>query len=162
MTNKTDPSGRVRSRLPDVRAFTATLDAGNAEIKQASAGLNDRLRSFEEWIAKVPGRVGAEAWIDDPEGPAESKFGLQLARAGKTWRLEYCYFHEEFGDPSELGWAPLLDATMNAKLAAVDALPSLLDKMQEAQGALVTRIQEANAKFDTLAKSVGLNAQAGG
>ena len=131
-----------------------TLEFKSKRIKQLATQLSHRIDRFETWLNDLPGKVEAELWVEPNSLEYSDYFGLLLHRAGKQWMVSYDR-HREGDDPDEREWRPLREASVDAKLRAVNLFPKLLERIVEEQDALVRRLEAAQSDFDVFAAEIG-------
>jgi hypothetical protein len=126
---------------------------GAASVRAAGDALTSRIKAFEAWLGKVPGRVEASCVIGtDPDGDCHRH--LAFGREGKEWAL-YTY---EYVEPlEEISDRKLLrDASISEKAWAVTHFQDLLAAMVTAQKSIVDNAARSVSTFDAFAKSIGL------
>lgn len=131
---------QLQDALPDVRA------AGDA--------LTARIKEFELWLSKLPGRVAASCVLyhhpDDEEWTTE----LTFHREGKEWAF---YLMDCCDARFETRNVRLLrDASISDKTSAMKAFPRLLEDMLMSQQRLVSGAAQATSEFDAFAKAIGM------
>lgn len=108
-------------------------------LRKAADALSQRVVAWEEWLNGLPGRVATE--IGTPRGGV-----LRFERVkGKTWALIAVIDGED---------VRLRDAPLMVKVEALGCVEALLNAMLASQKALISKIQEATAKFDAVFKDV--------
>lgn len=152
------PNNRNRSTTGFARLDREKLKEGARELQALTSSLDKRLRAVESWMASLEGRVEVTIIAASPVKPEALQFGLRLK--APAWKLSYASFPTG-RQPQELDWRPLTSAGLNAKLAAVDVLPDLLEALLEAQSTLLRRIQRADGKLAEMSESLGVPAAGG-
>lgn len=132
-------------------------------IRDLSRHLSDSLLRAEAWMTSLPARVEAEATIDDPTpDPAVPgmRFSLRLTRAGGSdWRILCRWVGANDSSFSE--WRPLKDSALEAKIAAVFALPELLAEVERKQDDLAERLRRATRLASKFLKDNGVGQKEG-
>jgi hypothetical protein len=129
------------------------IKEGASEVRSAGDALNARIRAFEEWVAKLPGRVETTCTISS-DADGENSTILNLKREGKEWTLYRYEWNEQMEHASD--YKPLRDASVLEKAFAVSQLPKVLTEMVTAQKSMVEQAQRSTREFDTFAKAIGL------
>jgi hypothetical protein len=129
------------------------ITAGAASVRAAGEALTSRIKAFEAWLGKLPGRVEASCVIGtDPDGDCHKY--LSFGREGKEWALytyDYVEHLEEISDRKLLR-----DASISEKAWAVGHFHDLLAAMVTAQKSIVQSAAQSVSTFDAFAKSIGL------
>lgn len=138
------------------------LKKGAEQIQSLAAALDRRIKATEEWLGNLEGRVQTTVSVQDPEDDSESRlFFLRLASG--TWSLNFRYAAKT-DRPTIVppgSWTLVRSGSLNAKMAALAALPLLLEKIGKSQASLIDRLRRATAGFDELANRVGIPAKEG-
>ncbi len=129
------------------------IESGADEVRSAGTELANRIKQFEAWLNKVPGRVRADTELSSNPNGLESSM-LCFSKDGKGWTL-YLY-DEHHGSDESRNWTPLRDASLDEKARAVDAFPMLLRAMAVAQRQLVDRLKRTTNEYDDFARSIGI------
>lgn len=129
------------------------IAAGASEVRAAGTELAERIKQFEAWLNKVPGRVEAQVEVySDPNLPTSNR--LALRKDGKGWSL--FLYTIDLTDFEVSNWRALRDASLEDKIEAVRFFPQLLTAMADAQKALVAMLNETVKEYDGFAKRVGI------
>lgn len=129
------------------------IEAGAASVRAAGDMLNDRIKRFEDWLSRLPGRVEAVCQINSESDGSQTEH-LSLAREGKDWRLSVYWYDHGSGDThSEV---LLRDAALERKMGAVTGFPSLLEAISKKQKFLATYAADAASEFDKFAEAIGM------
>jgi hypothetical protein len=129
------------------------IESGAKDVRTAGTELAERIKQFEAWLNKVPGRVRAKCEIGS-DGDGNHTTYLCFAKDGKGWSLFRYVWYNERDEGSD--WTPLRDATLDEKLVAVAAFPRLLRAMSEAQREMVGRLRETTTEYDQFAAGLGI------
>lgn len=146
-------AGEQRELESVVKAVEVLRDR-HATVKRLTDELTNRIRRFEKWLSKLPGRVETLITMPDPDGDDDFQVALRALRSGKTWVVEYAYVFQN--DWDSLTWSLLGDAGVRLKVHAVSQLPRLIDEMVDSQECLVRDIGKAALRFDDFALRVGM------
>ena len=121
-------------------------------VREKGDALTNRIRMFEHWLNKLPGKVSTEVTIESDESGEEVI--LSLAKRDSLWLLEVYDYNAQH----DIRSSPRLlrDATLSEKVVAVAKFPSLLKQLAEQQRSIAARAAEATTEFDGFAKSIGL------
>jgi hypothetical protein len=124
-----------------------------AELSAATDALNASLRKAEQALTELNLGVTASVAL----WPKQSDW-LQFLRFGKDasgWRL-ILESGPDGGDPEDWSESPLLNASKEVRLQAVERLPALLEELvktaEEHLVTLRTRAAQADAFADTVAR----------
>lgn len=141
----------------DSRSPASILDSiskKSAKLREHATALTERIKFFEEYLSKLPGRVDTEYFGTHPdavtlEEKKAMQFSIKLHRSGKSWALSYSTFSLATGDPdSTTEYKPLIDAPLKIKIAAMRLFPDFLAAIGDHQDQLVHEIAGATADFD--------------
>ena len=130
------------------------LSDGAASVRTAGDALTKRVKAFEEYIAKLPGRVPAACVMaTDCQGQLETY--LAIDKDGKGWSLEVyeCHVSDDEGVHNR---RLLRDCSIHEKASAIEWFPELLRAMVKAQRLMVARATRSASTFDEFAKSIGM------
>jgi hypothetical protein len=129
------------------------IQEGAAGLRAAGIALTNRVKAFEVWLGKLPGRVEASCLIGTVEDGSYRSY-LSFEKEGKEWSLyTYDYYeHSETVHDRKL----LRDASIREKTIAIDLFPRLLQAMVKAQRSIVDDATQSLSTFDAFAKSIGL------
>lgn len=137
--------------LPDL---VKEIEAGTEHYRAAATELTKRIKVFEAWLNKLPGKVPASCYEnEDPEG--DFVFELSLERDGKQWSL----YHKVLFIPDEStadSGGLLRDASVEKKARAMRMFPELLKAIREAQHNYIEHSVKVASEFDDFAKSLGI------
>lgn len=143
--------------MPDeslrVPALVPEIEKGASELRAAATELSERIKKFEAWLNRLPGKTPAscsEAY--DNEG--RYSFCISFERDGKDWQLVHYVFDDL--DESTSGSTPLRDASVETKVRAVSMFPLLLQQMAAMQKAIAESARRATQQFDDFAKGIGI------
>jgi len=142
-----------------------SIDQKSEIVRDAVAILASRITWFQDYLAKLPGRVESRCFGPYPDGPDSHESGppielcLRLAREGKDWILS-CATHDPSNDEC-LEFRPLLDAPLKVKLAAIGMFPDLLESIEKSQDELTQSIVKATDEFDRFVASLNAAGKAG-
>src|SRR5207253_1594432 len=128
------------------------ISDGAAGVRSAGEALTNRIKDFEAWLGKLPGRVETHCSIESGEDEWDTY--LSFEREGKEWSLYTYRFNESFESISDRKL--LRDASINEKTSMIKHFPDLLKSMVTAQKSMVDRAKESVSTFDAFAKSIGL------
>lgn len=123
-------------------------------VRAAGDALTTRIKDFEIWLGRVPGRVATSCDLsthpDDPDWVTR----LGFFRDGKEWSL---YLYDFCEGMDEVRNRRLLrDASIAEKTEAIRQFPQLLKGMVTSQQSLVQWANRAVGDFDAFAKSIGM------
>lgn len=157
---------KIDSRPPD--EILKSISTKALDVRTSANELSKRIEKFQEFLGKLPGRVETEFYGSHPDATtpyedSQLSLVLRLHREGKSWILSYGSFHEQFhNDPDEsVTFAPLMDAPLRIKIAAVKIFPNMLAAIEKSQDKLVSEIQYAVSQFDIFAASLPTVAKEG-
>ncbi|MCG8405528.1 MAG: hypothetical protein MI923_10060 [Phycisphaerales bacterium] len=145
---------------PRVPSIAEVVETQSQELNQLATELSERIKAFEEWLNRLPGKVEAVEWeaIPDLNAPPVVLLGLRLHRSGKTWVLSYDY--SRFNESHSIrDWTLLSEASVNIKIDAVKIFPSLLKKIVSEQNEKIKELQSVHNTFDDFAKVIGMTAK---
>ncbi len=134
-------------------AHVSAIQANSADVRHAADELTRRIKTFEAWLSRLPGRVESSCLIyeDEARGVVAT---LALERDGKEWAL---YFQEsEVGSDRVISSTLLRDAAVITKSLAVRRFPELLAAIPKQQKLIVSMANDSVKEFDVFAKSIGL------
>jgi hypothetical protein len=118
-------------------------------LNKLAAELTARIKAFEDQVSQIPGRVETTWSTAAPDGGHEWTLVMRFHRVGARWLISYGYYVDYA--PEDLDWKPLIDGSIETKLAAINTFPQLLTEMRAAQTDLESRLREAHGKIDALA-----------
>lgn len=142
------------SQAPNVpEEVLRQIAAGAASVRAAGEALTIRIKAYETWLSKLPGRVEASCIIsqdDDGEGCT----CLSLDKEGKEWSLSL----RRYADAMErlVDRKFLRDASIHEKAWAIEFFPKLLTSIITAQQRMVNHATSSVSSFDAFAKSIGM------
>jgi hypothetical protein len=141
-------------KAPSARDIVKTIESQAEEVRRAATELSRRIKSFEKWLAGLPGKVGASCGEpDDDHG--RTSFNIHVQRQGKEWALSYFYFDDE--NQRFIGDSALLrDASVEVKARAIKLFPKLLPAIRDMQRHTVESVDKLSAKFDEFAAELGI------
>ena len=149
---------------PDSRPPTEILDSISkkaSDLRDAAETLTERITWFEEYLAKLPGRVETDYYGPHPDAEtaqeeAEMSLVLKLHRTGKIWSLSYGSHHEGWNDNPEnaVEFKPLVEAPLKFKIAAVKLFPNVLAAIEKSQDKLVAETKKAVTEVDKFTDSL--------
>jgi hypothetical protein len=141
LTSKSQPNAGDERRIN-----MPALEAGSREVKDRAAALNERIEAFEGWICSLEGRVQTGVSVSAAEPSRWDGLHLRLTGSGDAWQLKFCWFNE---------------GSIEAKITAIQAFPSLVDELEKSQRELIDRLRLANASYDAFATRMGILRQGG-
>lgn len=140
----------------DIQTNQKVLDeiaAAANDVRAAGDQISKRIVEFEWWLNKLPGKVQSSCvlWHDDG-WPVATYLGFE--KKGTSWALGLYAYDERTGEISNQ--MLLRDASLDAKIAAVERFPVLLEAIAKSQKELVQRIATSNSEYDKFAASLGI------
>lgn len=136
----TMPSSDVRARI-----------AENAQaVRAAATELTKRIRTFETWLSKLPGRVTAEVCTDD-DGDWQTY--LAFRRYGSEWALVVYDYHPS-GNETDLQL--LRDAPVETKVRMVNYFGGLVEAFAKRQVEVAKLARESSRTFDVIVEPLGI------
>lgn len=145
------PTANLVSKDPLAESIKQ-IESGAKEVRDAGEALSTRIKTFEDWLNKLPGRVSTQVKINF-DGDSNHTY-LRLDKYGKGWLLEVVQVIDEL-DQQESS-VPLRDASLDLKILAVKYFPQLLERMVVSQKGLVASLQQTTAEFDAFAARIGM------
>ena len=128
-------SGAVQSRA---RILSKTLEELTNEFNSVIESAEDAIRNLR---LGVPGRTLLEKW-EDEQRVTRYRF-LHFMKYDKTWRLMVEYT-DEFNDDGEGGsFEPLLNASRDLRLRAMQVLPDLIEDMMNTAATEIVEVKTA-------------------
>ena len=132
---------------------SAQMDAlakGAEEVRAQSARLNKRIQALQDWFGNLEGAVQTRVEVPGTDDhPAASVVLLMPSRKLHVMRR---------GHPAG---PDATDASLQLKIAVIEAVPEILAQQQKHQRELVERLAAANARFDEFVAQVGLTIEEG-
>lgn len=129
------------------------IELGAGDVRSTGDQLTSRIKAFESWLGKLPGRLPAECILKDEDDEEFATF-LSLIKEGKSWTLYVITYF--LPDGSVTNRIPLRDAAIQTKVLAIETFPQLLEALAERQRNLVDCGQKSISKFDAFATEIGL------
>lgn len=130
-------------------ALMDALAKGAEEIRAQSARLNKRIQALQDWFMELEGAVSTR--VNLPETDDHEAAVIRLVMPARKLVV------------GQEG-TPLVSATrasLQLKIAVIEAVPEILAQQQKHQRELVERLAAANARFDEFAAQVGLTIEEG-
>jgi DNA polymerase-3 subunit gamma/tau len=143
----TDHADSLRASLQRARRVAP-------ELASATDAVNIALERVEQALTTL--NLGVTACIDlDPDRNPRDDWArcLRFGKDGSTWRL-LLESGPEGGDADDWSQSPLLSASKEVRLQAVEQLPALIDKLVEAAEDQVGRFRAAAAKAQAVAAAI--------
>lgn len=140
------------SSIPETEVLRQ-IQEGAGDVRAAGTALAERIKQFDAWLNRLPGRVYASTEISSSPDGIESTH-LSFSKDGKAWSLflsDFDSVQEEFSNRRLLR-----DASLDEKATAVACFPLLLREMAESQKRLVARLKLTADEYDVFAKRVGI------
>lgn len=137
------------------------LSAVSQTINTASDQLNEQIKTIEEAIGSY--NLGVSAWVDVRNvkktdytnmSPVEytRQESLGYEQENGKWCLKVSAWIEEIETPA--GTWRLLDAPREMRMAAVEAIPKLLEKLTEEAMKIAGRVEAQAARAKVIAGSI--------
>jgi hypothetical protein len=129
------------------------IQANGQHVRAAATDLTNRIKSFEAWLMKRPGRVAVSCVVGtDQHGEREDC--LAFERVGKEWALVvFTYLPQHNARIDEL---LLRDAPIETKTWMITFFPKLLEEFARRQEDVVKRARESANLYDNIARSFGI------
>jgi hypothetical protein len=156
LTSKSQPNAGDERRIN-----MPALEAGSREVKDRAAALNERIEAFEGWICSLEGRVQTGVSVSAAEPSRWDGLHLRLTGSGDAWQLKFCWFNEPLNADDIQRMRRLVEGSIEAKITAIQAFPSLVDELEKSQRELIDRLRLANASYDAFATRMGILRQGG-
>ncbi len=149
MANPPGPPKRAPAPAPGSDTST--------EFVSLASKLTDRLVALEQYLASQPATVRAEVVFQ-----GEERFHrLSWTRHSGSWQLwvwdvpteeeEEHYLDDEGNCATGFNGRRLTQCSVDVKLAAAEAIPSLLEKIKKGELKIIERLKIVHAKLDELA-----------
>lgn len=124
-----------------------------SSLRSAATELTNRVKVFEAWLGKLPGRVSASCilWTDDDKN-IETR--LTYTKHGKEWALLLIDYEVERDRVVEE--VLLRDAPISAKVNAVPYFPRLVEDYAKRQVTVAALAVAVTQEFDEFAKQLKL------
>lgn len=129
------------------------IEAGASEVRATGDELTKRIKAFEEWLSKLPGRVPASCRLFSSRDDQLDTF-LSFDKDGKTWLLYVINYHVPYEE--EISRTLLRDASIDTKAWAMRNFPELLKSIAKRQRELVKSAKESITQFEAFATEIGL------
>ena len=131
-------------------ALMDALAKGAKEVRAQSARLNKRIQALQDWFGNLEGAVQVKVEVSGTiDHPPASVVLLMPSR-----KLHVMPRGHPAGPDAT-------DASLQLKIAVIEAVPEILAQQQKHQRDLVERLAAANARFDEFAAQVGLTIEEG-
>lgn len=131
-------------------ALMDALAKGAEEVRAQSARLNKRIQALQDWFGNLEGAVQVKVEVSGTnDHPPASVVLLMPSRKLHVMPRG----HPDGPDAT--------DASLQLKIAVIEAVPEILAQQQKHQRDLVERLAAANARFDEFAAQVGLTIEEG-
>lgn len=134
---------------PGYRASNGAFGSQTPEYQQLASSLSDRLKALEIKLRNRPGQMQAEVRF----GGAERDHRLCWHRHGGEWMLwvwdvpterEAVDESDGKGFVTGLNGRPLLNCSLDEKIAATEVIPSLLQSIKDAESGQIARLRSAH------------------
>jgi hypothetical protein len=156
------------SDLKDLEPLSKRLNAASNELTRTIQVIQDRLNALgiglEVWLDELSLSESEFGGVDDedgePTGATEySAEELGYGRLGDGWALlvrtrrfigylEHGQFRAQ--ESYVISSRPLLKASREVRVAAVDQIPGLIDKLQKEAESVIARVEEAKKIAESL------------
>lgn len=130
-------------------ALMDALAKGAEEIRAQSARLNKRIQALQDWFMQLEGAVRAQVKLPETDDHEAAEIRLLMPARQLVVRADGAQ------------WAVATKASLQLKIAVIEAVPEILVQQQKHQRELVERLAAANARFDEFAAQVGLTIEEG-
>lgn len=141
------PADPLRESLQRARRVAPQLAA-------ATDAVNDALECVEQALATLNLGVTASVNLDpNPSARDDWQQYLRFGKDGSAWRL-MLESGPDSGDAEDWSQSPLLSASKEVRVGAVERLPALVDKLVEVAEEQVGRFRAAASKAQALAAAI--------
>lgn len=136
----------------NVEAIIAQIRQGAKTVREQGDAVSNRVRLFEAWLNKLPGKVSARVCIHSDQFDGVY---LALDKFAGEWGL--AILEVNFSDPDEPRTVRLLrDSSLEEKISMMKLFPDLLKEIASRQGVLAEQAKVASTNFDDFARRVGM------
>lgn len=134
------------------------LETGATDVRSTGDELTRRIKAFETWLGKLPGRVPTSCHLYDFDPAGEIEKRLSLGKSGKSWSLFVFDYDNRCEESSE--HVLLRDAPLSVKIAAMRKFPELLRAIADSQRSLIEDANKSISEFEIFAAQIGLKEEA--
>ena len=128
----------------------AAIAAANPHYDQ----INRNWAKVEEFLKVCGVLAPVELWLYADESCAES--GIGICKSGGKWRVHRIYFHPQ--NPSrEAEWTLIGDTPVETRVAMLEHIPELFEKLVETNEKTVVDLVEAANKSSEALKALGIS-----
>ena len=130
-------------------ALMGALAKGAEEVRAQSARLNKRIQALQDWFKQLEGVVSTR--VNLPKTDDHEAAVIRLLMPARNLVV----------GPEGTPLVSATNASLQLKIAVIEAVPEILAQQQKHQRELVERLAAANARFDEFAAQVGLTIEEG-